>query len=206
MSHARSRYAQRPFAKRPAARLTTAIATLLASSIVTHTTAHAGPVQHIATVRHIQNPVNLPEIKTGEAQHLVSRPVGTAETRRPTPQISCSPQDFELLARLVHAEAANQPFAGQVAVAAVVLNRLKSPGFPKTIPAIIEQPGQFDSYNSERFWTAPNASAYSAVQAALRGADPVRGALYYYNPQMPYAAWMNTLPVTATIGNQIFCQ
>jgi N-acetylmuramoyl-L-alanine amidase len=133
---------------------------------------------------------------------------GTLPAQSPaalTAPIPCSPQDFQLLAQLVHAEAANQPFAGQVAVAAVVLNRLRSPGFPKTISAIIEEPGQFESFNSARFWSRPGAIAYQAVRSALNGWDPAGGALYYYNPQLPYAAWMNTLPVTATIGSQIFC-
>lgn len=115
-------------------------------------------------------------------------------------------EDIRLLAHLVHAEAGNQPFLGQVGVAAVVLNRLKSPGFPKTIPEVIEEPGQFDSVITGSFWQSPGSLAYKAVMAALKGADPTGGALFYYNPSLPYANWMNTLPVTATIGSQVFCR
>lgn len=117
-----------------------------------------------------------------------------------------SREDFRLLAHLVHAEAGNQPFIGQVAVAAVVLNRLKTPGFPKTIPQVIEEPGQFESVSNGTIWSPANSIAYLAVSAALKGWDPTHGALFYYNPSLPYDNWMNSLPITAVIGDQVFCR
>lgn len=110
------------------------------------------------------------------------------------------------LAHLVQAEAGNQPFLGQVAVAAVVLNRLKAPGFPKTVASVIFQPGQFDSVANGTYWMAPSNEAYQAAVAALGGEDPTDGALYYYNPSLTQNAWMKDLPILVTIGSQVFCR
>lgn len=110
------------------------------------------------------------------------------------------------LAHLVQSEAGNQPFLGQVAVAAVVLNRMKAPGFPKTVAGVIFQPGQFESVSNGTFWMAPDPQAYQAAEAALNGEDPTGGALYYYNPSLTTNKWMEDLPVLVTIGAQVFCR
>ncbi len=110
------------------------------------------------------------------------------------------------LARLVQAEAGNQPFAGQVAVAAVVLNRLAAPGFPKTVQAVVFQPGQFASVANGQYWETPSPLAFAAVKAALAGWDPTGGALFFYNPSLPHSPWMDTLPQSAVIGAQVFCR
>ncbi len=120
--------------------------------------------------------------------------------------LPCSRENFRLLAHLVQAEAGNQPFIGQVAVAAVVLNRLKTPGFPKTMPQVIEEPGQFQSVSNGSIWQPANSIAYLAASAALKGWDPTHGALFFYNPSLPYDSWIATLPVTASIGQQVFCR
>jgi N-acetylmuramoyl-L-alanine amidase len=110
------------------------------------------------------------------------------------------------LAHLVQAEAGNQPFLGMVAVAAVVLNRVKAPGFPKTVSGVIFQPGQFESVANGTYWLPPSAEAYQAAQEALNGVDPTDGALYFYNPALTNNPWMKALPVTVTIGQQVFCR
>ncbi|MCL5116724.1 MAG: LysM peptidoglycan-binding domain-containing protein [Firmicutes bacterium] len=115
-------------------------------------------------------------------------------------------EDLLMLAHLVQAEAGNQPFLGQVAVAAVVLNRLKAPGFPKTLDSVLFSPGQFDSVANGSFWQPPTTQAMMAAKAAAAGWDPSGGALYFFNPSMPHAAWMNTLPESAIIGSQVFCR
>ncbi len=117
-----------------------------------------------------------------------------------------SAQDMLTIAHLVQAEAGDQPFLGQVAVAAVVLNRLRTPGFPKTVDGVVFAPGQFETVTTGTFWNAPGPLAMMAVKAAASGWDPTGGALYFFNPSMPHVAWMNTLPVTATIGDQVFCR
>jgi N-acetylmuramoyl-L-alanine amidase len=93
-----------------------------------------------------------------------------------------------------------------VAVAAVVLNRLKTSGFPKTVAGVIEQPGQFESVSNGTFWQQPSPTAILAAQDAMRGWDPTGGALFYYNPSLPHSPWMNGLAVTTVIGAQVFCR
>lgn len=115
-----------------------------------------------------------------------------------------SAQSLADLAHLVQAEAGNQPFAGMVAVAAVVLNRVNSPGFPKTIAGVIFAPGQFESVQNGTFWQSPSATAYQAAEAALAGQDPSGGALYFYNPALTNNTWIEGLPVVARIGQQVF--
>jgi N-acetylmuramoyl-L-alanine amidase len=117
-----------------------------------------------------------------------------------------TPNEVLMLAHLVQGEAGDQPFLGQVAVAAVVLNRLKAPGFPKTLSGVIWDPGQFESVSDGAYWQTPSATAMLAAKAALAGWDPTHGALYFYNPSLPHAAWMDSLPRTAVIGQQVFCR
>jgi len=88
-------------------------------------------------------------------------------------------EDLELLARVVYAEAGGEPYAGQVAVAAVVLNRVKDPRFPKTIAGVIFEPDAFTCVNDGQFYLNPDATAYQAAREALRGVDPSGGALFY---------------------------
>lgn len=117
---------------------------------------------------------------------------------------SFSPDQISLLAHLVQAEAGNQPFVGQVAVAAVVLNRLKSPEFPQTLEQVILQPGQFESVSNGTYRLAPSPNARMAVEAALNGWDPTDGALYFYNPALTHESWIEHQPVIVQIGEQRF--
>lgn len=138
------------------------------------------------------------------AQQTAALPLLTSRSLPQTTTYSAS--DVLLLAHLVQAEAGNQPFVGQVAVAAVVINRLNAPGFPKTLPGVIEDPGQFSSVSNGTIWQAPGPLAFMAAQAALNGWDPTHGALFYFNPNLPHTGWMNSLPVTTEIGSQVFCR
>lgn len=129
----------------------------------------------------------------------------TAKTAAGVPNL-LNPVNVNLLAHLVQAEAGTQPLLGQVAVGAVVLNRLKASGFPKTLSGVIEQPGQFESVSNGTFWRQPSPTAILAAQDALKGWDPTGGALFYYNPSLPHSSWMNGLAVTTVIGAQVFCR
>lgn len=111
-----------------------------------------------------------------------------------------------MIAHLVQAEAGNQPFLGQVAVAAVVLNRLKSPHFPGTVSGVIFQPGQFETVSNGSYWNTPSALALMASKAAAAGWDPTAGALYFYNPAWTGSGWMTSLPTTVVIGAQVFAR
>ncbi|KLU59444.1 spore cortex-lytic enzyme precursor [Peptococcaceae bacterium CEB3] len=115
-----------------------------------------------------------------------------------------SQSDVELLARVIYAEARGEDFEGQVAVGAVVLNRLKDPHFPKTIRGVIFQPGAFTSVADHQILLKPDAMAYKAAEAALAGEDPTHGALYYYNPRLATDRWIKTRPVITQIGNHVF--
>lgn len=113
--------------------------------------------------------------------------------------------ELALLARLISAEARGEPYSGQVAVGAVVLNRVEHPSFPNTIAEVIFQPGAF-SCMLDGQWDEPVAdSAYQAAREALAGADPSGGAIYYFNPKTATSAWIWSREEIVTIGNHRFC-
>lgn len=113
--------------------------------------------------------------------------------------------DLNLLARVIYGEARGEPYTGQVAVAAVVLNRVRSASFPNTIAGVIYQSGAFDCVSDGQINLTPNQSAKNAAQDALNGWDPTYGCLYYYNPKTATNKWMLSRPVKLSIGNHAFC-
>lgn len=119
---------------------------------------------------------------------------------------SYTANELLMLAHIIQSEAGNQPFLGMVAVGAVVLNRVKAAGFPKSIEGVIFQPGQFESVANGTYWRAPTPEAVKAAQAALQGWDPTHGSLYFYNPSLTQSGWMKSLPITVQIGQQVFCK
>ena len=114
--------------------------------------------------------------------------------------------DLNLLARLVYAEARGEPYTGQVAVASVVLNRVKSSSFPNTVAGVIYQSGAFSVVNDGQINLTPNSTAKKAAQDALNGWDPSYGAIYYFNPNTATNKWIWSRPMTVTIGNHRFCK
>lgn len=115
--------------------------------------------------------------------------------------------EVDLLSRLVAAEAANEPYAGQVAVAAVVLNRVEHPSFPNTLAGVIYQPAAFESVSSGWIWRVRlPASARSAAIDALNGWDPTYGSLYFWNPAKPVNPWVWTRQIVTRIGRHIFAR
>lgn len=115
-----------------------------------------------------------------------------------------SQSDLTLLARAVHGEARGEPYTGQVAVAAVILNRVKSSKFPNTISGVIYQAGAFTAVSDGQINLTPNESAYSAARDALGGWDPTGGCLYYYNPATATSKWIWSLTVHIRIGKHNF--
>ena len=113
--------------------------------------------------------------------------------------------DLHLLARLISAEARGEPYLGQVAVGAVVLNRVEHPSFPNTISGVIYQPGAFSCLDDGQFNQPISESAYRAAQEALDGSDPSSGAVYYFNPATATSAWIWSRPLIVSIGNHRFC-
>lgn len=114
-------------------------------------------------------------------------------------------QDLQILANAVYGEARGEPYEGQVAVAAVILNRLESPEFPDTISEIIFQPLAFTAVADGQIWLTPNERAKLAVLDAINGWDPSENALYYFNPVTATSKWIWTRPQIKQIGEHIFC-
>ncbi len=119
---------------------------------------------------------------------------------------STSNQDLYLLAKLINAEARGETYKGQVAVGAVVLNRVKSSSFPNTISGVIYQPYAFTCVNDGQINYSPSQSAISAAKDALNGWDPTNGCIYYYNPKIATSKWIYSRPTVITIGNHVFAK
>ena len=117
---------------------------------------------------------------------------------------SVSNNDLYLLAKCVHAEARGESYTGQVAVAAVILNRVKSADFPNTIAGVIYQPWAFTCTHDGQIDLEPDRAAYQAAQDALNGWDPTYGSLYYYNPVTATSKWVFDRQTVTVIGKHVF--
>lgn len=113
--------------------------------------------------------------------------------------------NLELLARVIYGEARGEPYMGQVAVAAVILNRVADSRFPKTVAGVVYQAGAFDVVSDGQINLTPDDAAYKAARDALNGWDPTYGCLYYYNPSTATNKWIRSLPVSVRIGRHVFC-
>jgi len=124
-----------------------------------------------------------------------------AETQR-------SASDIQLLARCVNGEARGEIYEGQVAVAAVILNRVKHPSFPNTISGVIYQPGAFTAVSDGQINEpiAENSTVYKACEDAMNGWDPSYGAIYYFNPETATNKWIWSRPLIIQIGRHRFCK
>ncbi|MCD8192127.1 MAG: spore cortex-lytic enzyme [Oscillospiraceae bacterium] len=118
---------------------------------------------------------------------------------------SSSSADVYLLARLISAEARGEPYEGQVAVGAVVLNRTKHPSFPNTMSGVIYQSGAFSCIYDGQFNEPVSSTCYQAARDAINGWDPSGGAIYYFNPSTATSSWIWSRPLLVTIGKHRFC-
>ena len=119
---------------------------------------------------------------------------------------STNSNDLNLLARVVYGEARGEPYTGQVAVAAVTLNRVKSSSFPNTLAGVVYQSGAYDAVKDGQINLTPDSTAKKAAQDAMNGWDPSYGAIYYFNPATATNKWIWSRPMTVTIGNHRFCK
>lgn len=113
--------------------------------------------------------------------------------------------DVYLLARLISAEARGEPYVGQVAVGAVVINRIDHPSFPNSLSGVIYQSGAFSCLDDGQFNQPISDSAFRAAREALNGSDPSGGAIYYFNPATATSSWIWSRPLLTVIGNHRFC-
>lgn len=114
--------------------------------------------------------------------------------------------DRDLLARVVSAEAKGEPYEGQVAVAAVILNRIGDSRFPKTLAGVVYQTYAFESVANGTIYTPPTASSVRAAQDALNGWDPTSGAVFFWNPATAVSKWVWSRPIITQIGNHVFAK
>lgn len=140
----------------------------------------------------------------GIAGPATLKALGISETVSAGGNVSDS--DYQLLARIISAEARGEPYIGQVAVGAVVLNRVEHPSFPDTVSGVIYQSGAFSSVKNGQFNQPVAESCYRAARDALNGWDPSGGAIYFYNPQKTSDSWIRSRPVITQIGSHVFAR
>lgn len=114
--------------------------------------------------------------------------------------------NLNLVSRFVYAESRGEPYNGQVAVAAVILNRVKDSRFPNTVAGVVYQSGAFTCVSDGQINLSPDATSKKAAQDAINGWDPSYGAVYYFNPNTATNKWIWSRPMTVTIGNHRFCK
>ena len=114
--------------------------------------------------------------------------------------------NYYMLARIISAEARGEPYKGQVAVGAVIMNRVKHPSFPNTLAGVIYQPGAFTAIVDGQINEPVSDSAYRAATDAMNGWDPSYGSIYYFNPSTATSSWIWSRPQVITIGEHIFCK
>ncbi len=119
---------------------------------------------------------------------------------------SSNSNNVNLLARLIYGEARGEPYTGQVAVGAVVMNRIKSSSFPNSMSGVIYQSGAFDAVRDGQINLSPDSTSKKAAQDAINGWDPSYGAIYYFNPSTATNKWIWSRPMTVTIGRHRFCK
>ncbi|AWX56654.1 MULTISPECIES: cell wall hydrolase [Brevibacillus] len=191
------------------------IGLMLLCLFVTPTSAMAPqPVQILPVLGSAQAPseqVSKKEKKTTTSATATKREsVQVSRDSRPkvvrNGKVKVSERDMELLARLVYAEGRGEPYEGQVAIAAVVLNRVASDEFPNTVREVIYAPNAFSPVHDGNLTHKSNESTRKAVQDALNGKDPSNGSLYFFNPDTATSKWIWSRPVTVEIGNHRFAR
>lgn len=131
----------------------------------------------------------------------------THETTAQVLAAANSTDDANLLARVVAAEAQGEPHTGQVAVAAVILNRVRDARFPHSLSGVIFQPHAFESVSNGLIWRrSPDANSIAAARQALNGWDPTYGCVFFWNPAKPVSAWIWTRNIVARIGSHVFAK
>ena len=115
-----------------------------------------------------------------------------------------SSADVYLLAKTIHAEGRGEPYTGQVAIGAVILNRVRHPAFPNTVSGVVYQKHAFTAVSDGQINRTPNDTAMKAARDAINGWDPTGGALYYYNPAVATSAWIFDRQTVTVIGKHVF--
>ena len=160
--------------------------------------------QTVSAVKYFQRKNGL--TVDGIAGPATLKAMGIYSSSSSSSSSSSNSSNVNLLARLIYGESRGEPYTGQVAVGAVVMNRVKSSSFPNTISGVIYQSGAFDVVSDGQINLTPNSTAIKAAQDALNGWDPSYGAIYYFNPSTATNKWIWSRPMTVTIGKHRFCK
>lgn len=160
--------------------------------------------QTVAAVKSFQKKNGL--VVDGIAGSKTLAAMGISSSSSSSSSNSGNSNDVNLLSHLVYAEARGEPYTGQVAVAAVVLNRVNSSSFPNTVAGVIYQSGAFDAVGDGQINMSPDSTAVKAAKDAVNGWDPSYGSIYYFNPATATSKWIWSRPQVVTIGKHIFCK
>lgn len=160
--------------------------------------------QTVEAVKYFQRKNGLTVDGIAGTQTLKAMGIYTSSTSSTSSTSNSS--NVNLLAKLIYGEARGEPYTGQVAVGAVVMNRVKSSSFPNTISGVIYQSGAFDVVKDGQINLTPDSNAKKAAQDAINGWDPSYGAIYYFNPSTATNKWIWSRPMTVTIGSHRFCK
>ena len=158
--------------------------------------------QTVAAVKSFQKKNGL--TVDGIAGSKTLKAMGINSSSSSSSSTSANSSNTNLLARIIYGESRGEPYAGQVAVGAVVLNRVKSSKFPNTIAGVIYQTGAFDAVSDGQINKSPDSTAIKAAKDALNGWDPSYGAIYYFNPSTATNKWIWSRPLTVVIGKHRF--
>ena len=160
--------------------------------------------QTVAAVKRFQQKNGL--TVDGIAGPQTLKAMGIMTSSSSSSSSSNNSSNVNLLARVIYGEARGEPYAGQVAVGAVILNRVKSSKCPNTMSGVVYQSGAFDAVSDGQVNLTPDSTAKKAAQDALNGWDPSYGAIYYFNPSTATNKWIWSRPMTVTIGKHRFCK
>ncbi|MFZ7102188.1 MAG: cell wall hydrolase [Peptococcaceae bacterium] len=150
-----------------------------------------------------ENGLQTDSIKTGQKLRI---PAAAATPSRSYGSRNFSQQDLDLMAKAVYGEARGENYAGKVAIAAVIINRLESSEFPNTVEGVIFEPWAFTAVHDGQFYLNPDTTAYRAVRDAVNGSDPTGDALYYWNPVTATNKWVWSRPIIKSIGKHVFAR
>ena len=162
--------------------------------------------QTVAAVKSFQRKNGLVVDGIAGSRTLAAMGINSSSSSSGSSSNSGNSNDVNLLSHLVYAEARGEPYTGQVAVAAVVLNRVKSSSFPNTVSGVIYQRGAFDAVGDGQINMSPDSTATKAAKDAVNGWDPSYGSIYYFNPATATSKWIWSRPQVITIGKHIFCK
>ena len=143
--------------------------------------------------------------KNGLTPDGIAGPATLAKIGLPTSSNSSYSSNVTLLARVISGEARGESYEGQVAIAAVILNRVKHSSFPNSIAGVVYQENAFTAVSDGQINITPSQSCYNAARDALNGWDPTGGAIYYYNPVTATSSWIRSRKIIKTIGKHVFC-